>query len=92
MYKRQDIYILTPYKQVQAFAEAGRLMDLSNEPFVDKVYKNALDASSYDGKVYGYPANFEYLGVFYNKELFKQAGIEKLPETREELDVYKRQA
>lgn len=81
-----DIYILTPYKQVQAFAEAGRLMDLSNEPFVDKVYKNALDASSYDGKVYGYPANFEYLGVFYNKELFKQAGIEKLPETREEFE------
>lgn len=81
-----DIYILTPYKQVQAFAEAGRLMDLSGEPFVDKVYENALDASTYEGKVYGYPSNFEYLGVFYNKELFKQAGIEETPKTREEFE------
>ena len=63
-----DIYILTPYKQVQAFAEAGRLKDLSKEPFVGKVYENALEASTYDGKVYGYPANFEYLGVFYNED------------------------
>ncbi len=82
-----DIYILTPYKQVQAFAEAGRLKDLSNEPFVDKVYENGLYACTYYGKVYGYPANFEYLGVFYNKDLFKQAGIESVPTTREEFEA-----
>ncbi len=80
-----DIYLLTPYKQVQAFAEAGRLTDLSGESFVDKVYPEALEAGKgADGTVYAYPSVYEYLGVFYNKELFKTAGIETLPTTRDE--------
>lgn len=53
-----DIYLLTPYAQVQSFAQAGRIMDLSDESFVDKVYPQALDsATGTDGKVYAYPAN-----------------------------------
>ena len=80
-----DIYLLTPYAQVQSFAEAGRLMDLSDEPFVDKVYPQALESGKgTDGKVYAYPANYEYLGVFYNKTLFEQAGIESVPTTPDE--------
>lgn len=83
-----DIYILTPYKQVQAFAEAGRIMDLSEESFVDRVYPDALEAGKgADGKIYAYPANYEYLGVFYNKALFEEAGIDVLPTTREEFEA-----
>lgn len=60
-----DIYILTPYAQVQSFAEAGRIMDLSEEGFTEKVYEEALNAGKgTDGKIYAYPANYEYLGVF----------------------------
>ena len=80
-----DIYLLTPYQQVVAFAEAGRLMDLSEEPFVDVVYPSALEAvKGSDGKIYAYPHANEYLGVFYNKEIFKEAGIDTLPTTRDE--------
>lgn len=80
-----DIYLLTPYQQVVAFAEAGRLMDLSEEPFVDAVYPSALEAvKGSDGKIYAYPHANEYLGVFYNKELFEKAGIDTLPTTRDE--------
>ena len=80
-----DIYLLTPYAQVQSFAQAGRIMDLSDESFVDKVYPQALDSvTGTDGKVYAYPANYEYLGVFYNKTLFEQAGIESVPTTPDE--------
>ena len=51
-----DIYLLTPYQQVVAFAEAGRLMDLSEEPFVDVVYPTALEAvKGSDGKIYAFP-------------------------------------
>ena len=74
-----DIYILTPWTQVQDFAEAGRLQDLSGMDFTEKVYPSALEAATYDGKIYGYPANVEYLGVFYNKQMFKDAGIEEVP-------------
>lgn len=79
-----DIYILTPWTQVKTFAEIGRIADLSDYDFVDRVYPTALEAATYDGKVYGYPANVEYLGVFYNKDLFAQAGIESVPTTRDE--------
>lgn len=79
-----DIFILTPWAQVQTFAETGRIADLSDMAFVDKVYPTALDAAKYEDKVYAYPANTEYLGVFYNKDMFAEAGIEKAPTTRDE--------
>lgn len=56
-----DIYILTPWTQVQDFAEAGRIQDLSGMDFTEKVYPTALEAATYDGKIYGYPANVEIL-------------------------------
>ena len=47
-----DIFILTPWAQVQSFAETGRIADLSDMAFVDKVYRTAVDAAKYDDKVY----------------------------------------
>lgn len=79
-----DIFILTPYAQVKQYAKNGTIMDLSDEPFVDKVYEGSLASVTYDGKVYGYPANYEYLGVFYNKDLFEKAGISTVPTTPNE--------
>lgn len=79
-----DIYILTPWTQVQTFAETGRIAEIGDLDFVDKVYPTALEAGMYDGKVYAYPANTEYLGVFYNKAMFADAGIESIPTTRDE--------
>lgn len=79
-----DIFILTPYAQVQQYAKNGTIKDLSDQPFVDKVFKDSLLAGTYDGKIYAYPANYEYLGVFYNKDLFEKAGITAVPTTPEE--------
>lgn len=79
-----DIYILTPWAQVKTFAETGRIAEIGDCSFVDKVYPTALDAVKYDDKVYAYPANTEYLGVFYNKAMFEQVGIEAVPTTRDE--------
>ena len=45
--------------------------------FTEKVYPTALEAATYDEKSYGYPANVEYLGVFYNKQMFKDAESKK---------------
>lgn len=81
-----DVFILTPYAQVQQYAKNGIIKELSNEPFVDKVYKGALASVTYNKKIYGYPANYEYLGVFYNKDLFKKAGIKEVPTTPEEFE------
>lgn len=34
-----------------------------------------MDAFTFDGKTYGIPKDFNTLGLFYNKDLFTQAGI-----------------
>lgn len=76
-----DMFWLSPYAQVQQFANNDLLMDLSDQPFVDEIYDYAMDSCTYDGKVYAYPLRQEFLGIFYNKDLFSQAGIEEVPKT-----------
>ena len=80
-----DMFWLYPYAQVQQFAGNGYLMDLSDQEFTSKVYDYTLNAVSYDGKVYAYPLRQEFLGVFYNTELFEKAGITEVPTTLTEL-------
>lgn len=38
----------------------------------------------YDGKVYGLPVNANVTGILYNKEVFKKAGITKMPTSSDE--------
>ncbi len=44
----------------------------------------AVDAGQYDGKQYGLPANYTPLLLFYNKTMFKKAGISAPPATWDE--------
>lgn len=76
-----DMFFLNPYTQVQQFAENGRIMDLSDEAFTGKIYDSVKNACSYDGKIYAYPMCLEMLGIYYNQELFEQAGITEVPKT-----------
>jgi ABC-type sugar transport system, periplasmic component len=46
-----------------------------------------LDALTYKNRIYSVPKDFSVLGMFYNKEMFKKANIEKPPETWDELLV-----
>ncbi|ABY93473.1 ABC transporter substrate-binding protein [Thermoanaerobacter brockii subsp. lactiethylicus] len=50
-----------------------------------------LSAFQWDGKTYGLPKDFNTLALFYNKDMFKAAGINEPPKTWEELrDVAKK--
>lgn len=80
-----DMFFLSPYSQVQQFAETGRIMDLSDEDFTTRIYDAAKDACSYDGKVYAYPKSLEILGIYYNQELFEKVGITEVPKTMSQL-------
>lgn len=44
-----------------------------------------MKATSDDGKVYAYPLRQEFLGIFYNTDLFAKAGIKEVPTTFSEL-------
>jgi multiple sugar transport system substrate-binding protein len=39
--------------------------------------KALVDLYTYNGKHYGIPKDYDTIGVFYSKELFKQAGVEE---------------
>jgi multiple sugar transport system substrate-binding protein len=48
------------------------------------IVPGALQAGQYAGKQYGLPANFTPLLLYYNKKLFKQAGIAAPPANQDE--------
>ena len=50
--------------------------DLSDQDWVSHAVEGSLDAVTLDGKVYGIPVSVEGYGLVYNKEIFKDAGID----------------
>lgn len=66
-------------------AKSGKVADLTPYFEEDPEWKALFDETSLefntvDGKIYGVPVSKEISYIYYNKELFKQAGIEA-PET-----------
>jgi raffinose/stachyose/melibiose transport system substrate-binding protein len=62
-----------------ALAEAGLLYDLTDayEEHDWQVYDFAKERVTVDGKIYGIPGEMETIGVFYNKEIFAELGIDQ---------------
>lgn len=81
-----DVFQVWPGGEVRAQAEAGYLKDLT-EPLADEIaaYGGVVKPWEVDGKQYGIPFSFGITGIWYNTELFEQAGIEGTPETLPEL-------
>jgi len=72
-----DAYELN-YENFVSYAKKGVLLDLSpmfGNFDTSALNKNALAAFSTDGKQYGLPASFSNVVLFYNKDLFDQAGV-----------------
>ncbi|MDO4325455.1 MAG: extracellular solute-binding protein [bacterium] len=82
-----DLFYMNPYSELQQYAKNGYILDLSDQPFVSRIYDSTKAGVSYDGKIYGYPSSVEYWGIFYNIDLFEQAGITEIPTTFSELET-----
>ncbi|MGW1077490.1 extracellular solute-binding protein [Streptomyces sp. NPDC002537] len=64
------------------FAQLGYLKDLTGTPALDKpddFLDGPLKNAAYQGKTYGVPQVTDTLGLLWNKELFRKAGIDKPP-------------
>jgi raffinose/stachyose/melibiose transport system substrate-binding protein len=70
----------------QTLIEAGLLMDLSGESFVDNYDPTAIaDGGSFDGGVYALPlGRVSYSGMFVNLDLLGEVGVD-VPTTWDEL-------
>lgn len=78
-----DIFSITGYSD--ALVWQSRLADLSDEPWVADMVPAAQENVLIDGQVLAFPLSVEAAGYVYNTALFQQAGIDKVPTTREEL-------
>lgn len=69
-----------------ALAEAGLLLpldDMYDGGMLDAVYPWTRERASFDGTSYGIGNEVEFLGVYYNREMFADLGLE-VPTTHEE--------
>jgi len=63
--------------------EAGLVKDLTNDisSWSDTLTRSSLVPYTFDDKIYGVPFSAGMVGFWYNKKLFKEAGIEEPPAT-----------
>lgn len=78
-----DIFFVRGYTDMEDWQE--HLVDLSDQPWIDKVSAAAKPGMTIDGKMYGFPVALEGYGFIYNKDLFEKAGITEVPKTISEL-------
>ncbi|MBB3727242.1 ABC transporter substrate-binding protein [Nonomuraea dietziae] len=66
------------YENFVTYASAGSLLDLGSvagDSAPAGYAKESLEAFKHEGKQYALPASFSTVVLFYNKELFKKAGV-----------------
>ncbi len=85
----QDINSVAQRAEAQ---QATNLREYIEEGFSDEFYPQLWDTVEYEGDAYAVPFNTDTQVIFYNKALFKEAGIseEQLPQTWEELETVAR--
>ncbi|MEO5534104.1 MAG: extracellular solute-binding protein [Pseudolysinimonas sp.] len=83
-----DLFMVWPGGEVRSQAEAGYLMDLTDVAS-DTISQlgGVVKPWEVDGKQYALPFSFGITGIWYNKDLFQQAGISGTPKTLPELEA-----
>ena len=73
-----DVYMTLGGAKTKDMVDAGQVMDITDKisDTVKKQMSSSLESVSYDGKVYGVPVTVQPGGIWYSKDLFKQAGVE----------------
>lgn len=76
--------------ETRLLANAGYLMDLSNQDFVAKYAQVGLNPYTVEGKVYATPLQSWYEGIFYNKAIFREQGLDVPKSLDQFIEVHKK--
>lgn len=78
--------VMGEYGDLLELGQAGHILDLSGDAYIQN-YSEQIRSQmmTSDGKVFGIPLDVSGMGIYYNKDLFKEAGIESFPKTQSEL-------
>lgn len=80
-----DCFIVSPGPNLDVYVNPGKVADLTSylekDGWIDTFNggKNAFSQQTYDGKIYAVPLNIAAACVFYNTEMFEDAGITTMP-------------
>lgn len=94
--KTPDVYIMDPGPRLTAVVESGDAKDLTTILKTDnadwyKTFSNGIfERLTYDGKIYAVPLNFAAALVFYNTEMFANAGVAVPTNFTEMIDACKK--
>jgi raffinose/stachyose/melibiose transport system substrate-binding protein len=75
---------------MQDLRDSGELVELTQYLDADPEWKNSFHPQAFDyyytddGELYALPYSRDNIGIYYNKELFAEAGIDSFPETWDE--------
>jgi len=57
------------------FYEAGHLVEVTDQPFLNNFNPGHLFKITFDGKVLGFPSTINQMATFYNKDIFSEMGL-----------------
>ena len=77
-----DLYII-PAEDVMEFDSKGYIYDLSELPGLSIISEDALQQSTYNGKVFSAPLSYTGFGAIWNVDMLKEYGLE-IPTNRAE--------
>jgi len=80
-----DIFMSSAYADNSTYKDY--VYDLTDEAFMKNIEPAALQGVTVNGRILGYPFLVQSHSFIYNKAVFKDAGITKLPGTIAELDA-----
>jgi raffinose/stachyose/melibiose transport system substrate-binding protein len=80
-----DIFMTSAYADNSTYGDY--VYDLTDEDFMKNIEPSALQGVTVNGRVTGYPFLVQSHSFIYNKTLFKELGITKLPATISEFDT-----
>ncbi|HUC93701.1 MAG TPA: extracellular solute-binding protein [Paenibacillus sp.] len=78
-----DIFIIAAENRNEII-DGGYALDLTDQPFMDTMIEANKPMLSKDGRTYAFTQTGWAGGLFYNKQLFEQAGIASVPRTWDE--------
>lgn len=79
-----DVFDLHATQDIPSYYKAGYLTDLSDQPFVGKLFDGVKETVTHDGKVLAVPMESLSWGYLYNKKIFADNGITP-PQTLDEM-------
>jgi ABC-type sugar transport system, periplasmic component len=71
-----DVFEVNPGSRFQTFLKADAYMDLTGQPFLADLNPLFLGAGQVDGKQYIVPISKSFIGLFYNKKILSDLGLQ----------------